>query len=189
MAYVGLRHIIMAPWTKDNTYGEKFGFGKAIGLQINPNYAEGSLFADDKQAEYDKEFSYADVTLNTNTIPTVAHTGMFGHSKGQDNEEITYKSSDQSSYVGMAWISVEKVDGVRKFIGNFLCKVKFSEPSEDYSTKGESIEYKTPSISGRAIAQDDEQWKKVEKFDTEEAAMEWINAKFGSETQAAQSEE
>lgn len=179
MAYVGLRHIIMAPWTKDNTYGQKFGFGKAIGLQITPNYAEGSLFADDKQAEYDKEFSYADVTLNTNTIPTEAHTTMFGHSKATDTEEITYKSGDQSAYVGMAWISVEKVDGVRKFIGNFIYKVKFSEPSEDYATKGESIEYKTPSISGRAIAQDDEQWKAVEKFDTEEAAKTWINTKFG----------
>lgn len=185
MAYVGLRHIIMAPWTKDNTYGEKFGFGKAIGLQINPSYAEGSLFADDKQAEYDKEFSYADVTLNTNTIPVTAHTEMFGHTKESNSEEITYKAGDQSAYVGMAWMSVEKVDGVRKFIGNFICKVKFSEPSEDYATKGESIEYKTPSISGRAIAQDDGKWKIVEKFDTEEAAMEWINEKFGSETQAA----
>jgi hypothetical protein len=40
-----------------------------------------------------------------------------------------------------------------------LYKVKFSEPSEDYATKGESIEYKTPSISGRAMANDEGNWK------------------------------
>lgn len=137
MAYVGLRKIFMAPWMGDNKYGEKFGFGKAIGLQVNPSYAEGSLYADDKQDEYDKEFSYADVNLNTNTIPIMAHTAMFGHTKEENKTEITFKSSDQSKYVGMAWISVEKVNGVRKFVGNFLCKVKFSEPSEDYATKGE----------------------------------------------------
>ena len=48
-------------------------FGKAIGLQVTPNYAEGSLNADDAQVEYDKEFNYAEVTLNTSTIPIEAH--------------------------------------------------------------------------------------------------------------------
>lgn len=31
-------------------------------LQVTPNYAEGSLNADDAQVEYDKEFNYAEVT-------------------------------------------------------------------------------------------------------------------------------
>ena len=74
---------------------------------------------------------------------------------------------------------MEKVDGVRKFIGNVLYKVKFSEPSEDYSTKGDSIEYKTPSITGRAIANEDGDWKDFEAFDASEDALKWINTKFG----------
>ena len=60
-------------------------------------------------------------------------------------------------------------------------QVKFSEPSEDYATKGESIEYKTPSISGRAMANDEGNWKSVEVFQTEKEAMDWINTKFGKE--------
>ena len=127
-------------------------FGKAIGLQVTPNYAEGSLNADDAQVEYDKEFNYAEVTLNTSTIPIEAHEKMFGHKVNEGKTGATFNKDDQAKYVGMGWISVEKVDGVRKFIGNVLYKVKFSEPSEDYSTKGDSIEYKTPSITGRAIA-------------------------------------
>lgn len=60
---------------------------------------------------------------------------MFGHKVNEGKTGATFNKDDQAKYVGMGWISVEKVDGVRKFIGNVLYKVKFSEPSEDYSTK------------------------------------------------------
>lgn len=179
MAYVGLRKPIIAEITGAKVYGEPLAFGKAIGLQVTPNYAEGSLNADDAQVEYDKEFNYAEVTLNTSTIPIEAHEKMFGHKVNEGKTGATFNKDDQAKYVGMGWISVEKVDGVRKFIGNVLYKVKFSEPSEDYSTKGDSIEYKTPSITGRAIANEDGDWKDFEAFDASEDALKWINTKFG----------
>ena len=177
MAYVGLRKPIIAQLKSDGTYDDPFAFGKAIGLQVTPNYAEGSLYADDGQAEYDKEFSYAEVALNTSTIPIVAHEKMFGHTVTEKN--VKFNGDDQNNDVGLGWISVEKVNGVRSFIGNFLDKVKFSEPSEDYATRGESIEYKTPSITGRASAVDGGGWKETETFATEAEAKNWIYGKFG----------
>lgn len=177
MAYVGLRKPIIAQLKSDGTYDDPFAFGKAIGLQVTPNYAEGSLYADDSQAEYDKEFSYAEVTLNTSTIPIVAHEKMFGHTVTEKN--VRFNGDDQNNDVGVGWISVEKVNGVRSFIGNFLNKVKFSEPSEDYATRGESIEYKTPSITGRASTVDGGRWKETETFTTEAEAKNWIYKKFG----------
>lgn len=177
MAYVGLRKPIIAQLKNDGTYDDPFAFGKAIGLQVTPNYAEGSLYADDGQAEYDKEFSYAEVTLNTSTIPIVAHEKMFGHTVTEQN--VKFNGDDQNNDVGLGWISVEKVNGVRSFIGNFLSKVKFSEPSEDYATRGESIEYKTPSITGRASTVAGGNWKETETFGTEAEAKNWIYGKFG----------
>lgn len=177
MAYVGLRKPIIAKLMENGAYDEPFVFGKAIGLQVTPNYAEGSLYADDGQAEYDKEFSYAEVTLNTSTIPIIAHEKMFGHAVTEKN--VKFNSDDQNNFVGMGWISVEKVNGVRSFIGNLIRKAKFSEPSEDYATKGESIEYKTPSITGRASATDDGEWKETKTFATEDEARAWIFEKFG----------
>ena len=65
------------------------------------------------------------------------------------------------------------------FFDYFLKKAKFTEPSEDYSTKGDSIEYKTPSISGRALGLDDGSWKETEACSSEEDALKWINTMFG----------
>lgn len=182
MAYVGLRKPIVAAMQPEGGYGEPFACGKAIGITVTPSFAEASLYADDIQAEYDKEFKYADVTLNTSTLPLEAHERMFGHKIGGNSEsEINYNANDEQSYVGMGWISSEKIDGKRKYVGNFLNKAKFSEPSEDYSTKGDNIEYKTPSISGRALALDNGDWKKADSFETEKEAVAYVYKLFGKE--------
>ena len=155
MAYIGLRKPIIGKLdTETGKYSAPFAFGKAIGLQVTPSYAEGALNADDVQAEYDKVFNYADVTLNTSTIPIQAHHDMFGHTvETETGKSIEFNANDENNYVGMGWITVEKVDGVRS--------------------------YKTPSITGRALAMEDGKWKSVGIFDTEAAALEWINGQFG----------
>lgn len=183
MAYVGLRKLFIGALKEDGTYDEPFQLGKAIGVNVSPSYAEGSLYADDEQAEYDKEFLYADVTLNTSTLPIKAHNVMFGHKVNEEETGVTFNKDDQAGYVGSAWISVEKVDNVRKYVGNFLTKVKFSEPSDEHSTKGESIEYKTPTISGRAINNSSGDWKATEICETADAALAWIYEKFGTTAQ------
>lgn len=179
MAYVGLRKPIIAPWIGNKTYGEPFAFGKAIGVQVTPNYAEGSLMADDEQAEYDKEFNYAELSLNTSTIPLKANNIMFGHTVDEERKNVRFNKDDQASYVGQGWISVEKVDGKRSFIGNILYKAKYTEPADDHTTKGDSIEYKTPSISGRASSDDDGDWKETQSFETAAEALNWIYETFG----------
>ena len=94
MAYVGLRKPIIAPWIGNKTYGEPFAFGKAIGVQVTPNYAEGSLMADDEQAEYDKEFNYAELSLNTSTIPLKANNIMFGHTVDEERKNVRFNKDD-----------------------------------------------------------------------------------------------
>lgn len=178
MAYIGLRKPIMAARKGYRDYETPFAFGKAIGLTVTPNYAEGSLHADDAQSEYDKEFTSADVSLNTDTIPIVARTSVFGHKMNE--QEIVFNADDEAGYVGCGWISVEKIDGKRKFTGNFLPKVKFSEPSEEYATKGENIEYKTPSISGKSLTEEEDgDWKYVQAFETATEALAYIYEKMG----------
>ena len=178
MAYIGLARPTIAKLTEPaNTYSDPFTCGKAIQIDITPQYAEGSLYADDIKAEYDKEFKYADITLNTSTLPIKAHENMFGHTTAEDS--VTYKASDESKYVGFGFRVAEKVDGVRKYTASWLYKVKFTEGQESYKVKGDNIEYQTPSITGQAMALPDGKWKEVKIFDTEAEAIAWLDEKGG----------
>lgn len=178
MAYIGLRKPIIGLRKSKGSYETPYAFGKAIGITVTPNYAEGSLYADDIQSEYDKEFVSAETTLNTDTIPSEARESVFGHKMNET--EVEFAADDESNFVGVGWISVEKNDGKKSYTGNFLPKVKYAEPAEEYTTKGENIEYKTPSITGRALAEDDGKWKYVKSFPTEKEALDYVYGKFGA---------
>lgn len=179
MPYIGLRKPIIGKRNADGTYDDPIRYGKAVAMTITPNYAEGNFFADDAQDEYDKEFTNADVTLGSNYVPIKAEPILFGHEIDEENGRVIFDANDQSNDVGVGIMRVEKINGVRKYTAIFLPKAKFSEPSEDYETKGESITYKNPSVSGKATPVDGARWKETEICDTQSEALNWIYGMFG----------
>lgn len=185
MAYIGLVKPTIAKLDESAEkpkYTDGFTCGKAIGLDVNPQYAEGSLYADNTKAEYDKEFKYADVTLNTDTMPIRAHTVMFGHEvNGEGETPVTIKTrtTDSPNYVGFGIYVNEKVNNVKKYVAMWIYKVKFAEGQESFKTKGDNIEYQTPSIAGQAIGIADNLWKETKIFGTEKEACDWIDEMAG----------
>lgn len=179
MAYIGLKKPIIGKRTGAKKYEAPSALGKAVSMTITPNYNEASLYGDDALAEYDKYFKDADITLGTTTIPIAMHETMFGHTVSSSDNTVSFNSNDENNYVGVGIMSVEKVDGETKYAAMFMYKVKFSEPSDDFTTRGDSIEYKTPSISGKASPEDDGLWKITKTFDSESEALKWINTQFG----------
>lgn len=106
---------------------------------------------------------------------------MFGHTVDESGEEVS-NAADKNRYVGYAFITREMDNGVEKYRACLLLKVKFNEGQEDYETQGENLTFKTPTISGSALAIDDGSWRiKSPYLDTEDAAYEWIKEKLGIE--------
>ena len=67
----------------------------------------------------------------------------------------------------------------KKIHRKFSSKSKFLEPSEEYATKGENIEYKTPSISGKSLTEEEDgYWKYVQAFETATEALAYIYKKW-----------
>ena len=183
MAFIGLVRPTIAKLDESGEtpkYTGGFTCGKAIGLEINPQYAEGSLSADDGIAEYDKEFKYADINLNTDTLPIQAHETMFGHKVDKEGTTaITDKTTDSPNYVGFGIYAKEKVNGVIKYVAMWIYKAKFAEGQESYKTKGDNIEYQTPSIAGQAIGVADDLWRERKIFSHAKEAQDWIEEQAG----------
>lgn len=183
------------PWiaeldTETGKYSNGFRLDEAISTSVSPEYAEGSLYSDNSESEYVKEFTGANVTAGTRSLPVKAKTVVFGHRLNEDGDEIS-NADDNGKYVGYGFISRERLNGRNIYMACILLKVKFNEGEESFETKGNSITFKTPSISGRAntigisygnVKKDD--WRiKSPFFDTEEEAEAWIKTKFDVEEQ------
>ncbi len=161
-----------------NTYSDAFTCGKAINTTVTPNNNEGGVFADNQQTESVTEFKNASVVLGTDRLPVKAATLLFGHKTQEDETEVS-NSDDASAYVGYGFITMEVLDGVKKYRACILHKVKFTEGEESYQTKGDSITFSTPSLSGTALADSKGNWRtKSPYFETEDKADAWIKEKF-----------
>lgn len=159
-------------------YTDGFKCGGAVNTSVTPNYQEASMFADNQEREHVKEIVNADVTLGVDRLPVVASRIVFGHEVNEDGEEIN-NTGDSSNHVGYGFITAEQIDGVKKFRACILLKVLFSEGEESYDTKGDSIVFKNPTLSGKAMSIDGGEWRrKSPYFNTEKEADMWIQKKL-----------
>lgn len=168
-----------------NTYSDAFKCGKAISTSVTPNYNEAPLYADNIQTENVTEFKNANVNIGTDRLPQQAAVVMFGHTVAKNGEESS-RTEDEAGYIGYGFITAEIQSGVKKYRACVLLKVKMKEGEESFETKGESIVFKTPSLSGTAIANDNGEWRiKSPYYATEAEADKWIQTKLGAVEQCA----
>ena len=114
-----------------------------------------SLYADDGADEVVKEFVSGEITLNVNDLLPADLAALLGQK--QDTDKVVYGSdSDEAPYTAIGF-RAKKAGGTYKYI--WLYKVKFAIPDENYTTKGDSIEFTTPEIVGQFIKRSDGLWK------------------------------
>lgn len=186
MANFGLSKPWIAKYNPEtNTYSGAFKCGKAVNTSVTPNYNETPFYADNEQTENVVEFKNGTLTLGVDRMPIQAPKVMFGHNVSEDGEEVS-KTDDSASYCGYGFITAEMLDGVKKFRSCVLHKVQFKEGEEAYETKGDSIVFKNPSLSGAIMSNAEGEWRtKSPYFDTEAEADNWIQIKLGVVEQCA----
>lgn len=179
MANIGLTNIWFSPLTEasDGTalYAGAKQLGKAVSCSTSITNNEAKLYGDDTLAESDTSFSNGTITLGVTDDDDDVFAELLGHTVTEDGEVIK-AASDAAPYVGVGRIVTKMVNGAYKYKVEFLYKVKFSEPSKDENTKGESIEFATPSIEGIIAALDDEKntWNKSKTFNTKSDALTYL---------------
>lgn len=179
MANIGLTNIWYSPLTEaaDGTalYAGAKQLGKAVSCSTSITNNEAKLYGDDALAESDTSFASGTITLGVTDDDDTVFAELLGHTLNE-NGEVIKTASDAPIYVGVGRIVTKMVNGAYKYKVEFLYKVKFSEPSKDETTKGESIEFATPSVEGIISTLDDEKntWNKSKTFNTKSDALIYL---------------
>ena len=182
MAYYGLAYPTFAKLdTATNTYSNGFRMGKAVSINITINENEAKQAGDNITAEIVKEFKDGTIALGVTTIPIAAYNTVFGHkvTTTESSTTIEDKTDDLSNYVGVGIVKAELVDGVRSYIAIWIRKALFTETGESANTGGENITFQVPTINGTIIALADKHWRDRVIFNSEEAAIAYINDRAG----------
>ena len=166
------------------SYTNGFACGEAVNTSVAPAYASASLPGDNIIVEEINEFTSAVVNLGVTRLPLIAASILFGHTVDELNLTEKSNANDNALFVGYGF-TTKNSNGT--YDACVLHKVKFSEGEDSYQTKGDSITFKQPTISGTAVARDtDGQWReKKYGFASEAEALAWVDAQLGITEQVA----
>ena len=192
MAFIGMRHVVAAPLSShtpgaEPTYGTGFDVGKAITGNLTINRNTNPLYADDAIAEDDNGVTGMELEMGLDDIMEDVQDslGILKKVAGQSTGDDTfYDTSAPAKDVGVGYERVRRKNGVTTYQGIWIYKTKFSKNNENSKTKGETIEWQTPTINGRLVGLDVDgsgiiTFRKIKNFATEAAANTWLDGLAG----------
>lgn len=186
MAKIGLKNFLFGILTEDAEGNASYGVAqkpaKAISCSVEVSNNDVKLYADDAVAESDTSFQSGTVTMGIDDEDDVMLATLLGHTI--NNGEMVRNYADVAPYVGLGRVVTKMVGGVYKYKVEFLHKVKFSEPSQENNTRGESVEFGTSELSGQISTLANGQWSTTQTFDSMAEAQTYLNSFFGSATPA-----
>lgn len=149
MATIGLRDLYMATVTEGADGSETFGspkkLAKAISAKLDVSLADGTLYGDDGVAEQVSEFASAKLTLNVVDLAPADVSALLGAAYDETTKVTISGKDDAPPYVAIGF-RAKKTNGTFRYV--WLYKGKFSQPSEEFQTKADKIEFKSPTIEG-----------------------------------------
>ena len=182
MAKIGLNNFRYGFLTEadDGTpsYGGAKKPAKAISCSVDISNNEAKLYADDGLAESDTSFQSGTVTMGIDEEDQNTMADLLGHTIDAGGEMIR-NAYDVAPYVGLGRVVVKMVNGVYKYKVEFLHKVKFGEPSQEDTTRGESVEFGTSEIEGQVSQLANGDWSKTKTFDTKADAIAYLEGLLG----------
>ena len=186
MAKIGLNNFRYSVLTEaangTPSYAGAIKPAKAVSCSVSINNNDAKLYADDALAESDTSFSNGSVTMGIDEDDITTMAALLGHTVS--NGEIVRNAEDVAPYVGLGRIVTKMVNGSYKYKVEILYKVKFSEPSQENNTKGETIEFATTEIEGTVNALANGDWSKAKQFDSKDAAISYLESAFAAPTTA-----
>ena len=182
MAKIGLQNFLYGILTEaadgTATYGTALKPGKAVSCNVSISTNSATLYADDGLAESDTSFQSGTVSMEIDNADLETQATLLGHTVS--NGVMVRNALDAAPYVGLGRIVTKMVNGEYKYKVEFLKKVKFSEPSQENTTKGESVEFGTTTLEGIVSTLANGDWSSAQVFDTMAAAQTYLNGLFTS---------
>ena len=144
---IGLKDLYYAIITETDgveTYGAPKKMSEAMTADLSVKTADATLYADDALSENVSEFASCTLSLGIKEVSNEVLEDLLGQEVDEDG--VLYAGeTDEPPYVAVGF-RAKKMGGKYRYI--WLQRGKFKVPNESFATKGESIEFKTPTIEG-----------------------------------------
>ena len=180
MATVGLRNMHVAIINDDGTYETPKKLAPAISAEVTPNFETTTLYGDDRAVEIEEALGSIDISIGITDLSTDDYAFLLGKTINEDGV-VEDSTDDEAPYVAIGW-ELPKSKGSKRMYWYY--KGKFTIPGNANTTKGESVEFQTPSITGKFMSREDGKWRaRVDENDVDansDVVRNWFNEVYES---------
>lgn len=189
MATIGLRYAVAAP-IKTETRGQDIEYdkgavvGRAISANISWERNNTPLNADDMEVANDNSVVGGSIDFNIDTIVAEGRKLLFGDYEDETNEGEWEDETDSAPYVGFGFFCsvLNTKTNKTEFQAMWLHKVQFGQTSETYQTKGQNVQYQTPTVTGNIMGvynntDEKPRVRRRKTFASAAEATKWLNEK------------
>ena len=180
MSKIGCKHMVFQPASSDpQTPNAGIWLAGLVEANLTLTNASGELYADNIRWESEDQFASGSLAAEIADLTLDKQGTLFGHTySAQDG--LTKNASDSSPYGKLGYVRTLSRRGVGKVHQAVIfVRSKPVEQNDSVSTKGSSIEYQTNPVTFNIDAQDDGEWVTVKEFDTEDAAISYVDTECG----------
>lgn len=138
------------------TYDTPEDLPGVISINVNPNFSNETLFADDGPYEVATSLGKIDVEINQADLTLTQQAALLGH---QIASGVLYRrSADTPPWVAIGFRSI-KSNGSYRY--TWLTKGMFAPSEQKNETKSDKINFQTPTIKGSFVKRvSDDLWEK-----------------------------
>lgn len=184
MPRIGLRNIHYAVLTEDTTEALAYSAIKeipgAITANVTPNVNTQELYADDQLWESDSALGAVDVALEIADLPLEIRAELTGATLNLDGV-LVEKADDAPPYIALGFASL-KSTGKYQYV--WLLKGRARPFSDEYETRKENVEHKTPTLDFHFMPRrKDAEWRHMADEDQNDFtdAATWFDAVPGAD--------
>ena len=197
MATKGLSYMVAGKYAVSQgalSISEGKVLGKAISYSISLDAPQkNDLYADNEIAESDNPvFTTGTLSLNPAEFSPTNMAWMMGQTArsvtlGSGTDSTTFSVYDYDDdmtpiQAAVGLIEYRQVSNADKYVAIILNRVQFKVPAESATTKGETVNWQTPTCEADILRDETEKkrWMtKSDYFSTEAAAKAYLNSVFG----------
>lgn len=165
------------------SYEDGFVVSEARAATVSWNTEDGEFYGDDVLLDTANGVTGYSIDFEATGLSDSVRGSLLGEDEGNSNEMVI--TGAPAPDVGFGFIRVMRDDSSGTTVTNYeawwFFKVKFAHPNEESRTKEGSMEWRTPTITGKGmgvyLSASDEvpNFAKHKTFDTLAAAKTWLN--------------
>ena len=180
---VGLKHFLVANYAESGstvTYSDGKDMAEIVKADVSITPYEASFYSNNRMSDKITEFKEGSLSVEIDNLELEDTGTLLGHTytpaTGDSPAKLVYGDADVAPFVGVGFVTTKRKTGTMKYLGIVYTKVKFAEPSDNISTKGENLTLSAEAISGAIMKDAAGKWKEVTEHNTEAEALEAVKA-------------